>query len=90
MSPVALITVVEVLDVLDFIITHHHEAAGSLYRTKVVGISQNRHVGRLAGNDATVPLTKATALTHLRTLATLTTLTLTEGPACLHKVVLNL
>ena len=90
MSPVALIAVVEVLDVLDFVVAHHHKAAGSLNRAKVMSISQNRHLSRLPGYNATVPTVKAATLTHLRTLATLTTLTLTEGPACLHKVVLNL
>ena len=57
MSPVALVALVHIFDVLNLIVAHHHEAAGSLYRAKVVGISQNRHLSGLGGAPLAGPRT---------------------------------
>ena len=81
-SPVALVALVHVLDVLHLIVAQHGEAAGLLHLPEVVDVGHCGHVGNLLCSDALAPC-EALASLHLRAVW--------AGKfACLHECVLHL
>ena len=86
--PIALVSVVEILNIFYFIVTHHHEAGCGFDRAEVTREGEGWHVGCLAGRDATEAKASTAALTALEATASL--LTLWKNSATLDESILNL
>ena len=78
MSPVALISLIHVLDILHLVITQHGEAAGLLYLSEIVHISHGRHFSHILGPDSTTGRTALLTL-HLSAVGTRELTCLHEG-----------